>query len=61
MTRAPSLEGTGVAERILHKTPDGRRGLEITMYDGRNPPFFAASANVPSAAAGARLTADGNG
>lgn len=39
-------EGTGVVVRILHKTGDGGRVLEVSMDDGRKPPFFAATANV---------------
>lgn len=51
--RIHTHEGTGVVVRILHKTGDGGRVLEVSMDDGRKPPFFAATANVrvrPSAA-----------
>ncbi|MEJ2503886.1 MAG: hypothetical protein P8177_11345 [Gemmatimonadota bacterium] len=32
--------------RLLHKTADGGRVLEVAMDDGRKQPFFAATANV---------------
>lgn len=44
--RIHTHEGTGVVVRILHKTGDGGRVLEVSMDDGRKPPFFAATANV---------------
>ncbi len=39
-------EGTGVVIRLTNKTADGGRVLEVSMDDGRKPPFFAATANV---------------
>lgn len=48
-------EGTGVVMRLTNKTADGGRVLEVSMDDGRKPPFFAATANVrvrPLAAGG---------
>lgn len=44
--RIHTHEGTGVVVRILHKTADGGRVLEVSMDDGRKQPFFAATANV---------------
>lgn len=39
-------EGTGVVVKLLHKTANGGRVLEVSMDDGRKQPFFAATANV---------------
>ena len=39
-------EGSGIVVRVLNKTADGGRVLEVTMDDGRKQPFFAATANV---------------
>ena len=44
--RIHTHEGTGVVVRILNKTADGGRVLEVAMDDGRKQPFFAATANV---------------
>jgi hypothetical protein len=44
--RIHTHEGTGVVVRLLHKTADGGRVLEVAMDDGRKQPFFAATANV---------------
>ena len=44
--RIHTHEGTGVVLRILNKTADGGRVIEVSMDDGRKHPFFAASANV---------------
>ncbi len=44
--RVHTHEGTGVVVRILNKTADGGRVLEVSMDDGRKQPFFAATANV---------------
>lgn len=44
--RIHTHEGTGVVVRVLHKTGDGGRVLEVSMDDGRKPPFFASTANV---------------
>lgn len=39
-------EGTGVVVRILNRTADGGRVIEVSLDDGRKQPFFAATANV---------------
>lgn len=44
--RIHTHEGTGVVVRILNKTADGGRVIEVSMDDGRKPPFFAATANI---------------
>lgn len=44
--RIHTHEGTGVVVRVLNKTADGGRVLEVSMDDGRKQPFFAATANV---------------
>ena len=44
--RIHTHEGTGVVVRILNKTADGGRVLEVSMDDGRKQPFYAATANV---------------
>lgn len=44
--RVQTNEGTGVVVRIFGKTTDGGRLIELSMDDGRKPPFFAAVANI---------------
>lgn len=44
--RVHTHEGTGVVIRLLTKTADGGRVLEVSMDDGRKQPFFAATDNV---------------
>lgn len=59
--RIHTHEGTGVVVRVLHKTSDGGRVLEVTMDDGRKPPFFAATANVRVQSLAADFLAHGDG
>lgn len=59
--RIHTHEGTGVVVRILHKTADGGRVLEVSMDDGRKPPFFAATANVRVRPVGPEDTGGGDG
>lgn len=38
--------GLAQVTRILGKTSDGSRLLELRLHEGKQPPFFVASSNV---------------
>ena len=39
-------EGAGILLRVLGRTGRSGRLLEVTMDDGRKPPFYTADANI---------------
>jgi hypothetical protein len=44
--RVYTHEGAGVVLRVLGRTGRSGRLLEITMDDGRKPPFYTADGNI---------------